>query len=59
MKWNCDGESPSESEEVVLETYNGFQACFFALFWNLAMCSELDCKFCRSIVEIQDGEEMK
>ena len=62
----CDGTvtvgfsvNPSELEEAIQAMYNGLQACFFALFQNLVVCSELNCEFCRNIVDIQDGKEIK
>ena len=61
----CDGTAivgylvnPSESEDGMLATYEGFQACFFGVFKRLRVCSEPKCELCRNIVDILNGEEM-
>ena len=62
----CDGTATLgfsvnlfESEEAIRATFNGLQACFIAVFNNLMVRSELDCEFCKSVVDILDGNKMK
>ena len=61
----CDGTAivgysinPSESEDGMLATYEGFQACFFAVFKRLRLCGNSKCVLCCNIAEILKGAEM-
>ena len=61
----CDGTvivgysiNPSESEDAMRATYEGFQACFFGIFKRLRLCTNSNCVLCRNIAEILKGEEM-
>ena len=56
--FRCFSVNLSESEAGMRATFEGFQACFFGLFNNLRVCSDLKCVLCRNIVEILNGEEM-
>ena len=50
--------NPTESEDAMRATVERLQICFFGLFQNLQVCTDLKCKFCWNIVDIQNGEEM-
>ena len=61
----CDGTvivgysiNPSESEDDMRATYEGFQACFFGVFKRLRLCGNSKCVLCCNIAEILKGAEM-
>ena len=61
----CDGTAivgysvnPSESEDGMRATYEGFQSCFFGVFKRLRRCGNSKCELCCNITDILKGEEM-
>ena len=50
--------NPSESEDAMRATYEGFQACFFGVFKRLHLCGNSKCALCSNIAEILKGAEM-